>query len=282
MIGQRFAYRTRARVIGDPVQPVEVVKEGPPRSQKVKIRYLDGEYEGLEEWVPKTRLLVPWEEAQAFCEDERRLLAVVEATEQVEGTVTYGAVGWVFGAVAELFGEELLLTGWKAIERDLLIIEDFFKTVRKLDLDGDSLLSVPCAFLDRKGDYRAPFSAAEDLARLFCRRYPKQILHYINHKDAEYRREVTAEADPFVARLKETWLDKYELELSLVREWCGEEQVEEVNQVDALREEVRRLRDLVRSTAAWLKAQGHPVKAAWVLKQLDAIAENHKPPERQT
>lgn len=45
-VGRRFAYRERARSPSEPVRPVEVVKEGPPRSNKVKVRRLDGEYEG--------------------------------------------------------------------------------------------------------------------------------------------------------------------------------------------------------------------------------------------
>ncbi len=64
-VGRRFAYRERARSPGEPVRPVEVVKEGPPRSNKVRVRRLDGEYEGLEEWIPKVRLVTPWEEAEA-------------------------------------------------------------------------------------------------------------------------------------------------------------------------------------------------------------------------
>lgn len=52
-VGRRFAYRERARSPGEPVRPVEVVKEGPPRSNKAKVRRLDGEYEGLGERVPK-------------------------------------------------------------------------------------------------------------------------------------------------------------------------------------------------------------------------------------
>jgi hypothetical protein len=39
--GRLFAYRERARMPGDPVRPVELVKEVPPRSQKVKVRWLD-------------------------------------------------------------------------------------------------------------------------------------------------------------------------------------------------------------------------------------------------
>ncbi len=77
-VGQRFAYRETRFSYGEPVRPVEVMKEGPPRSQKVRVRWLDGEYEGLEEWVPKGQLVAPWEQAEAFMEDERRMLAAVD------------------------------------------------------------------------------------------------------------------------------------------------------------------------------------------------------------
>lgn len=58
-VGTTFAYRERVRAYGEPVRPVEVSREGLPRSNKVRVYWLDGEYEGLEEWVPKVRLLVP-------------------------------------------------------------------------------------------------------------------------------------------------------------------------------------------------------------------------------
>jgi hypothetical protein len=91
-----FAYRERPRAPGDPVRPVEVVREGPPRSHKARVRRLDGEYEGLEEWVPKARLVAPWDEAERLLEDERRMLAVLEASGGALGTVPHGAAELVF------------------------------------------------------------------------------------------------------------------------------------------------------------------------------------------
>jgi hypothetical protein len=57
-----------------------VVKEGSPRPQKVQIRWLDGEYEGMEEWVPQIQLVAPWEQAEALLEDERRMFAALDAS----------------------------------------------------------------------------------------------------------------------------------------------------------------------------------------------------------
>ena len=94
--GRYFVYREKAHTPGDSVRPCELVKEGPPRSQKTKVRWLDGEYEGFEEWVPKVRLVVLWEEKEALPEDERRMFAALEASGDVYGTTTYRAVERVF------------------------------------------------------------------------------------------------------------------------------------------------------------------------------------------
>jgi hypothetical protein len=103
IVGNRFAYRERVRAYGEPVRPVKVAKEGPPRSNKARVRWLDGEYEGLEEWVPKMRLLAPWEEAEALLEDERRMLAAVEASgEDASDEVKWEAVGKIFGTLCRI------------------------------------------------------------------------------------------------------------------------------------------------------------------------------------
>lgn len=41
----------------------------------MRVRYLDGEYQGLDEWVSQERLVVPWEEAEALIADEQRVIA---------------------------------------------------------------------------------------------------------------------------------------------------------------------------------------------------------------
>ncbi len=56
---------------------------------------------------------------------------------------------------------------------------------------------------------------------------------------------------------------------ALVRGWCGQEACEEFREVTALREDVDRLRGIVKDTAQWLKHCGHPQKAALVLQELD-------------
>lgn len=102
--------------------------------------WLDGEYESFEEWVPKVRLVVPWEAKEALLEDERRMLVALEASGAVYGTATYGAVETVFFAVPQEISAEVLL-GLRAAERELLSIDDLEAAATRLGLDAKALLS---------------------------------------------------------------------------------------------------------------------------------------------
>ena len=75
-IGERWAYRERARDLGEPMIQAEVVQFPPPRTKSVRIRYIDGPFPDLMEWVPRLRLLVPWDEAADLLRDENRLASV--------------------------------------------------------------------------------------------------------------------------------------------------------------------------------------------------------------
>ena len=57
--GQRWALR-RTRGLGDPATQVELLPWPQVKPPKVKVRHLDGELKGLEEFVRPTALLCPW------------------------------------------------------------------------------------------------------------------------------------------------------------------------------------------------------------------------------
>lgn len=285
-IGQRFAYRERVRAYGEPVRPVEITKEGPSRSNKARVRWLDGEYEGLEEWVPKIRLLALWEEAEALLEDERRMLAAVEASEEdASDKVTWEAVGKIFGTMSRISdpSEEVIL-GYKAIEEDLLVIQNLDAATRRLDLNKEEMLTEPHAFVDRFGWYKAPFRTAVKVARHCCRCLPHEVLGCIKKDEDELHQElVSGNLD-----VRDSWwvdstrhreyaeerLRELKPVHTLIREWCGQETSGEFDQVLALREEVDRLHNLVQETAWWLKNNGHPVKAGLLRRQLGRVSEN--------
>ena len=275
--GRRYAYRERAHTHGEPVRPVELVKEGPPRSQKAKVRWLDGEYEGLEEWVPKVRLVVPWAEKEALLEDERRMFAALEVSGDVYGTVAYWAVETVFFAVPQEAGAEVLL-GLKAVERELLSIDDLDAAAERLGLDAEALLSEPCSYTDRFGEYKAPFGVAVKVAKHCCERFSREVLRHLRAEEENLQQELVS-GDLDVSRSwwtdneahrkrAEARLEELRPIFALVREWCGREAAEEFHEVIALRQEVDRLQSIVEDLARWLKDAGHPLKAALVRKEL--------------
>jgi hypothetical protein len=273
--GKRYAYRQWARTPEDPVRPVELVREGPPRSQKVRVRWLDGEYEGLEEWVLAVRLVAPWEETAALLEDERRMLAALEGSGDVYGTVLYRACELVFFAVPQESGAEVFF-GTRAIELELLVIDDLEAAATRLGLAAEELLSEPLAFVDRSGEYRAPFGVAVKVAGLCCQRFAGEVLGYLREREVELRTQLISGDLPRAGWVSpervrghaRAELERAESVFALVRRWCGEESVARYDEVVALREEVDRLRAIIGDTVRWLRDSGHPVKAGLLSRDL--------------
>lgn len=57
--GEAWAYREKPRDVSWPILKVEVLQLGPARVQKVRVRFLDGEYSGLDMWVSIARVIEP-------------------------------------------------------------------------------------------------------------------------------------------------------------------------------------------------------------------------------
>ena len=293
-VGRRCAYRERARSPGEPVRPIEVVEEGPPRPNKVKVRRLDGEYEGLEEWFPKVRLVAPWEEAEALLEDERRMFEALDATGDVYDTVPYKAVQMVLFALPPGEGSDGVFFGHKAIESELLNIEDLDAAQKRLGLTAEELLVELHSYVDRCGEYKAPFEVVIKVAKHCCRTFTQDVLRYVQAEEDALKEAVVSGYYTFPDRRYRSWNDKDGFEIlrtraeewlaeqepifALVREWCGEEVVEEFDQVLALREEMDRLQALVEDTVRWLRLSGPPLKAALLAKELNQTSEPEPEP----
>ncbi len=63
------------------------------------LRLLSGDYEGLDEWVGKQNLVVAWDEAEAFLEDEQKWLAASKASKEAQNDIVAEAVAEVFLAL---------------------------------------------------------------------------------------------------------------------------------------------------------------------------------------
>ena len=175
------------------------------------------------------------------------------------------------------FGAEVLL-GLRADERELLSIDDLEAAATRLGLDAKALLSGPHSYVDRFGEYRAPFGVAVKVAKRCCENFSREVLRYLQAEEQELRQELVSgnldvsrswSTDNEACReWAETRLEELGPIFAIVRRWCGQEATEEFREVIALRQEVDRLQGIVKDLASWLKNAGHPQKAAQVRKQL--------------
>lgn len=273
LIGRRFGYREQAKAWGTSLQQVEVVKVGPKPSRQVRIRWLGGEWEGLEAWVPLQRLVVPWEEVGPFIIDEERFLHVFEAPSHVkEDSTLHRAVGIALGALASD-----VWFGVASRERTILRIDRIADAAVELRMTLDVLLAEPLAYLDRYGVYRAPFGTAENIAREVCRRHGTRVLGAVAQERDAYHKALltgvyqssgTGDAYRVSRDTIDQWIAEQGPAWELVTQWCGTAAQDEFRELIALRAEVARLRGQIESLATWLKVAGHPVKAAQVFKAL--------------
>jgi hypothetical protein len=222
------------------------------------------------------------------------MFEALDATGDVYDTVPYKAVQMVFFALPPGEGSDGVFFGHKAIESELLNIEDLDAAQKRLGLSAEELLAEPHSYIDRFGEYKAPFEVAIKVAKHCCRTFTQNVLRYVQAEEDALKDEVVSGYYTFPDRRYRSWKDKDGFEIlrtraeewlaeqepifALVREWCGEEALEEFDQVLALREEVDRLRELVEDTVRWLRFSGHPVKAALLAKELNKISESEREP----
>mgnify|MGYP003606116134 CR=1 FL=1 len=87
-LGTTWAYRARSK---DSLVEILVLKHGTKRPARVLVRFVDPSFEGREEWVPPSRLKVPWVDVDAFRAEEARWDAVVSLSRDGDTTETDAA-----------------------------------------------------------------------------------------------------------------------------------------------------------------------------------------------
>jgi hypothetical protein len=273
-VGEQWAYRERPRTMGGPVTSVEVLQHGPPRSRKVRVRWLDGEFAGLDEWVSGARLIARWDGIEPLLEDERCDLELEAAQPDPFDQNVAAAIQEVGLAIESPV--------WFEIHRGAVRvqIDDFNSVADEVPMPPQELLSSPGAYVDREGALHLGQAISLDLAQRFCQQQADRILTRGRDSIERIRRAViTGVYEPCYERIEpwhiatakaEAWLIEAETTWRTVRAWCGTEAEDAFDERQALHTEVARLQRLVQDTARWLRDAGHPVKAAAVLRQLRA------------
>lgn len=274
-IGEHWAYREKAQTTGWPVLPVEIVQLGPPRSRKVRVKFLDGEYPGLDQWVPQVRLRVPWSDVDAWLRDERLSAEARAASHEPVKTPARWAAWLVCLAYP---GPGDFYITYPDEPQPIIEIQEIASVAAAVQLNPEELLPEPGAFIDRAGTYIAPWLTALRVARRVAETVPEEVLSKVREEERtlqreaihgrpfDYGRGLSGFVPPSVCA---TWLQEREPAFALVREWCGAEVVAHFDEIEILRAEVVRLRELVEEAAKRLEDEGHLRIARQVRIKLD-------------
>jgi hypothetical protein len=219
------------------------------RGGKVKIQYEDGPHPGLAEYVSTRQLIVPWGERRAYLRDEERYEQLKAASERFDS-----AIGTAVEAVMEATGEdEAWLTG-DGMEISRAALQ---RLLDRAGIKTDPLRLHPSAYADRFGQLHVPNQAVEVIARAFAASEPDIVLMYLEDQESELRARGYDPGD----RIYHQFLREYQPGYALARQWAGIQR-----EAEELQKEIGRLRGLIATAAADLKAAGLEQKA-WRLER---------------
>ncbi len=262
-VGEAWACRARYQ---DPLVHVVVVRFGVKTPRRVRVRFVDGEFEAREDWVPPARLKARWQDIDAFIAREHRWEAVVSVSPDYDAP-DESAASIVFDRLTD---SGLARLGYNA-ERGVIRIHDIDGLAASLDLDPAELRADPVSF-EEEGDLVASWPITLKVARRAAERDPHRILRYVEHEEADARQEAVFGQDypkrgrgealhispEICAQVDE---DHGKPVRAIRREWCGTEPVDLRNEIAELRKETARLGALAESALDALRRSGQVKEA---------------------
>jgi hypothetical protein len=246
----KYAMREKVSV-GEPLIEVQVLEKTGHRGQ-IKVRRLTEPHRGLEEFVKTRQFVVPWADRQAFLRDEQRQRRFNEARSH-PGQAIAGAIDTVFAA-----------TGYDAWTEDdgtvEMLANEVHEMARLAGLPPDLEKLHEVAFIDRFDRMHLPLEVAEKLAQAYASAEPEIVLMYIEDQESEYK----ARGYEYGERYHHDLLREKLPGFALARYWAGHQE-----EVEMLRVEIQRLRNLVKSAAKVLEKAGQEREGWRLLRGLD-------------
>ncbi len=207
--GRFYAYREKTSV-GTPFLKVKLLEKLAGRP-KVKIRFEDGPYPGLEEYVLTRRLVVPWGERKALLRDEERLQRLDEHARDVGRNA---ALGEAVATVLASSGEPSAWAEWDG----LCMPEDELERIaHRAGLEKAVTELHPLAFRDRRGEVHLPLEAGELLARAFAAAEPETVLMAIQDREGELRLSGNVPGQRYMHDILRSHLPGF----AIARQWAG-------------------------------------------------------------
>jgi len=198
-------------------------------NKHVKVRHVEGENEGLEEFFPFRNLVVPWKRRQRFVRNEQSLRLIREMSGDVD-SVTKEAVQSVFGAAGE-HSAFVHRDGHFSVDAGALK-----RLAARAGLPQELRDLESMAFVDDLGNAHLTFRAAHRLATEFAKCEPDTVTMEVESREEELRASGYGPGE----RWRHDWLRDQRPAFALMLQWAGFS-----SELDRLREEVDRVRNLL-------------------------------------
>lgn len=251
-IGRLYAYRENPRAKSEMLKVKLIAKVG--RGGKVKIRFEDGPHPGLEEYVRTANLIVAWGDRKAVLRDEERSRRIDEYSQRSRAD---HAIVEAVSAILESSGEPSAGASFGGLSMPEPELE---RIMRRAGLAGQPSTLHHLAFTDRRGDVLMPLDGAETLARAFAAAEPETVLMYLDDRESSLTHQGYQPGNRYIHDLLRQYMPGW----AVARQWAGFDQ-----EVEQLKKEIGRLRQLVSRAAYDLRDAGADVKSRKLLRALD-------------
>jgi hypothetical protein len=232
---------------------VELLVWADVKPPQVKVRYLEGDLAGLEEFVSPRHVVCKWKSWPRILHDEERQLALESAVEKRGIRVVEGhAAELVFTAS----GEDIFVEERRGYTRglDQAALE---RLAQRAGLQERPWLSRPS--FGRSGVLMVDNEALIRLAEAFSRAEPSTVTMYLDSVENEYRARGFQPGDTFW----HDYLRENGPAIAVARLWAGGQQARDHHMAEA-----ERLRNLVADAIRTLRAAGHEVEATRLQRAL--------------
>jgi hypothetical protein len=268
VVGSRWAYRAGSQ---DELVEVEVLRLGVKKPARLLVRWIADEFEGHQDWVPPSRLKVPWERVDDLRAWEARWAAAQEPAWETPVLVR-DATDYV---VELLIEPDIAAMGFNA-QRGVIKIHQLDRLAALIGIEAAVLRVDPRSF-EENGTLIAPIATATAVAKAAAALWPDKLLAELEEEEAKARHDAVHGRSLRLRGQKEEWIPGEVCERigqegqplrNLLREWSGAGPGSIRAEIGELRLEAQRLRDLTRKAIEELRATGHRKKAADLEQEL--------------
>ena len=259
-VGEHWAYRARRT---DLLTEVRVETIGLKRPLRTKVTFLSDTYEGRNEWVVSCQLKVRWTERDAY-ESAGRAWQELRKPSSAMADMDEDLIGQVFRS---FMPRSVLDSTRKRSDVGIVLVKDWtaFSRITGLTRGGVGQGSEIEA---EEGTY-LPWPAGLVIAKVLARRNAQQLLAEIRTLEIEVlKAAATGQINGSVYFRPETCSGLYDSFykpfFATLREWSGEYDVEEINEIASLRQRLALATDLLNRAIDKLRELGQG-EGAWRL-----------------